>query len=67
MADIVPSIEQPEKYFHSNVNGTLNVLRASKKYNVKKLVYAASASCYGIVKKFPTNEKEKSKQSIHML
>ena len=61
MADIVPSIEQPEKYFHSNVNGTLNVLRASKKYNVKKLVYAASASCYGIVKKFPTNEKEKIK------
>ena len=61
LADIVPSIEQPEKYFHSNVNGTLNVLRASKKYNVKKLVYAASASCYGIVKKFPTNEKEKIK------
>ena len=60
MADIVPSIEQPEKYFHSNVNGTLNVLRASKKYNVKKLVYAASASCYGIVKNF-NNEKEKIK------
>ncbi len=61
LADIVPSIEEPDKYFHSNVNGTLNVLRASKKYNVKKVVYAASASCYGIVKKFPTGEKEKIK------
>lgn len=59
LADIVPSIEEPEKYFKSNVNGTLNVLRASKKYKVRKLVYAASASCYGIVKNFPTSEKEK--------
>lgn len=59
LADIVPSIEEPNKYFHSNVNGTLNVLRASKKYNIKKVVYAASASCYGLVKKFPTSEKEK--------
>ena len=58
LADIVPSIEQPDKYFKSNVTGTLNILRASKKYNVKKVIYAASASCYGIVKKFPTSENE---------
>ena len=59
LADIVPSIENPSKYFDTNVKGTLNVLKASKKYNVKKVVYAASASCYGLVKKFPTNEKTK--------
>ncbi len=59
LADIVPSIENPEKYFNTNVNGTLNVLRASKKYGIKKVIYAASASCYGIVKKFPTDEKNK--------
>lgn len=58
LADIVPSIEQPDKYFKSNVTGTLNILKASKKYNVKKVIYAASASCYGIVKKFPTSENE---------
>ena len=56
LADIVPSIEKPEKYYNTNVTGTLNVLRASKKYNIKKVVYAASASCYGMVKNFPTNE-----------
>lgn len=59
LADIVPSIEEPDKYFKSNVTGTLNILKASKKYNIKKVIYAASASCYGIVRKFPTNENEK--------
>ena len=58
MADIVPSIELPVKYFDVNVRGTLNILEASKKYSIKKIIYAASSSCYGIPNKFPTNEKE---------
>ncbi len=57
LADIVPSIENPEKYFKSNVLGTLNVLQKSKKHEVKKFIYAASASCYGIPRKFPITEK----------
>jgi UDP-glucose 4-epimerase len=56
LADIVPSIEKPDLYFDYNVVGTLNVLRAAKKYNVKKFIYTASSSCYGLVKQFPTNE-----------
>ena len=56
LADIVPSITNPESYFKTNVVGTLNVLQASKKANIKKLVYAASASCYGIPEKYPTDE-----------
>ena len=59
LADIVPSIENPKKYFDSNVTGTLNILEASKKAKVKKFIYAASASCYGIPKKYPTNENSK--------
>ena len=58
LADIVPSILNPEKYFNANVNGTLKILEISKKYKVKKLIYAASASCYGIPKKYPTSEKD---------
>ncbi len=58
LADIVPSINYPEKYFESNVKGTLNVLQACRKYSVKKIIYTASSSCYGIPKKFPTDEKE---------
>ena len=61
LADIVPSIVAPEKYFYSNVVGTFNVLRASSKFKAKKFIYAASASCYGFPKKFPTDEKQEIK------
>ena len=59
LADIVPSIENPEKYFQSNVVGTLNVLEACKKYKIKKIIYTASSSCFGIPKNYPTKEHEK--------
>ena len=58
LADIVPSIDDPEKYYKSNVTGTLNVLQACKKYKVKKIIYSASSSCYGIPKTYPTKENE---------
>lgn len=56
LADIVPSIENPDIYYQSNVNGTFNVIEACKKNNVKKFVYAASSSCYGIPDEYPTKE-----------
>jgi len=59
LADIVPSINNPQLYFSTNVQGTLNVLKACQNNLVKKVVYAASASCYGIPIKFPTDENSK--------
>ena len=56
LADIVPSIENPDDYYTTNVTGTFNVLDLSKKYNVNKVIYAASSSCYGIAKEIPTSE-----------
>jgi len=56
LADIVPSIEKPRDYFETNVDGTFNVLEASKKANVKRFMYAASSSCYGIAQTYPTPE-----------
>ena len=56
IGDIVPSIEKPTKYTMTNVQGTINVLEASRYFKVKKFIYAASASCYGMTKKM-TNEK----------
>ncbi len=41
------SIENPEETHEVNVTGTLNVLRASAKHKVKKVVYSASSSAYG--------------------
>ncbi len=55
-ADIVPSIVKPLEYHHSNVDGTVNVLEASRKSKVKRFIYAASSSCYGIPDVYPTSE-----------
>jgi len=48
IGDIVPSIEQPVEYMDVNVQGTVRVLECARANNVKKLVYAASSSCYGL-------------------
>jgi UDP-glucose 4-epimerase len=56
LADIVPSIENPKDYFHTNVSGTFNVLQASVKNKIKRFIYSASSSCYGIPQKYPTSE-----------
>ena len=56
LADIVPSIENPDTYYQANVNGTFNVLEACRKHGVKKIVYSASSSCYGIPDEYPTKE-----------
>jgi UDP-glucose 4-epimerase len=55
-ADIVPSIQEPEAYFRSNVNGTFCVLEAARRQAVRRLVYVASSSCYGIPSSYPTPE-----------
>ena len=36
------------------------MVQAAKKANIKKFIYAASASCYGIPDKFPTKENTKT-------
>jgi UDP-glucose 4-epimerase len=56
LADIVPSIQQPEAYFRANVDGTFNVLQAAKAAEVTRFIYIASSSCYGIPDKYPTPE-----------
>ena len=55
-ADVVPSIQQPEAYFRANVDGTFAVLEAARSHDVKRLLYVASSSCYGIPAVFPTPE-----------
>lgn len=56
LADIVPSIQKPWDYYSSNVLGTYHVVECAKNAGIKKLVYAASSSCYGIPDSYPTKE-----------
>ncbi len=56
LADIVPSIQEPQKYHRANVDGTVSVLDAAHAAGVRRFVYAASSSCYGIPDEFPTPE-----------
>lgn len=55
---IVPSIENPKKYFKDNLSGTINILECARKNKVKNFVYAASSSCYGLANT-PTSENHK--------
>jgi UDP-glucose 4-epimerase len=57
IGDIVPSIERPLEYMRANVDGTLAVLEASRHAGVRKFVYAASSSCYGLATELPTTEE----------
>jgi UDP-glucose 4-epimerase len=59
LSDIVPSIEHPIEYLKTNIMGTVNVLEAMRVHKVPKIIYAASSSCYGIPKKYPTSENSK--------
>lgn len=56
LADIVPSVQNPERYFDANVNGCFAIAEAVRVNGVSRLLYAASSSCYGIPDIYPTPE-----------
>ena len=56
IADIVPSIERPADYVAVNVMGTVHALEAARAAKVRKFVYTASSSCYGMTTHLPTTE-----------
>lgn len=45
-AGVRPSIKIPQVYYEVNVNGTLNLLEACCKYNIKKFILASTSSIY---------------------
>jgi len=56
-ADLIPSIERPLDYHKTNVTGTIRVLELARKLKIKRFIYAASSSMYGIPSEYPTSER----------
>lgn len=50
------SCEIPLAYFNNNITGTINLLMAMEKYNVKSLVFSSSATVYGKPESVPIRE-----------
>ena len=73
LARVQPSIENPIEYHNTNINGTLNMLDACRKYGVKRFVFSSSSSVYGDVREedLPTSENSElnpmSPYALHKL
>lgn len=52
------SLENPDVYIESNVNGFYNILEACRYHPVEHLIYASSSSVYGANKKVPFAETD---------
>jgi len=58
MAGVRPSIERPRLYAEVNLNGTLNLLEASRSAGVRRVLFASSSSVYGNNPKVPFAESD---------
>ena len=56
LRSVPKSLEDPELYNDVNINGTLNILNASKRAKVKRVVFASSSSIYGERNELPEKE-----------
>ncbi len=51
------SYHSPATYIDTNINGTLNILQASKEHNVKKVVHTSTSEVYGTAQFVPITEE----------
>ncbi|OFI37196.1 UDP-glucose 4-epimerase GalE [Arthrobacter sp. SW1] len=51
------SVQQPLAYYHNNIVGTLNLLRAMDAHDVRSIVFSSSATVYGEHNPIPYIEK----------
>jgi UDP-glucuronate 4-epimerase len=52
------SLENPDTYVQSNIQGFLNILEVCREHSVKHLCYASSSSVYGLNDKMPLSTKD---------
>ena len=51
------SVKNPSKYYRNNIYGTLNLLDAMIKHNVKRIVFSSTCATYGNPQYTPIDEK----------
>lgn len=44
---VAESIEQPLRYYHNNITGTINLLQTMQSHKVKHFIFSSSATVYG--------------------
>ena len=63
-AGVRPSLDQPQLYAETNINGTLNLLELAREHGIKQFVFGSSSSVYGINAKVPFAEDDPIRQPI---
>lgn len=63
-AGVRPSIADPKLYLSTNIDGTLNLLEACRRTDVKHFVFASSSSVYGMNEKIPFAEDDLIQRTI---
>ena len=57
-AGVRPSIDNSEEYYDVNISGTVSLLEAMKRHNLKNLIFASSSSIYGNNINIPFSESD---------
>jgi UDP-glucose 4-epimerase len=55
---VAESVAHPERYYRTNVGGTLNLLDAMRAADVPRLVFSSTAATYGQPERVPIDEDE---------
>lgn len=50
------SVENPAKYYHNNVVGSLSLLEAMRRHDCKAIIFSSSCATYGIPREIPITE-----------
>ena len=54
---IQPTMDRPVKACMTNIIGTCNILEASRRNGIKRVIYSSTSSAYGLKNSIPLNER----------
>lgn len=55
------SVEHPQKYFHNNVGGSLQLLRVMLEHGIPPIVFSSTCATYGVPLSLPITESSEQK------